>query len=222
MSEELDIIRLRAKRAGNKSVVTKLANEVQEIIQQNPDELDTKTRHRLQCIDVKLSQKETLLNELNEQIVALCDVEDIANEIEDAEELSMTIMETRANISTKTTPATKFAQSETTTPSSGQSGQQAIPSTSSGASPSSAQAENQDIPSPALDVSSAGSSQAVPPITPVVQNQRIVQAKLPKLTLPRFRGEITHWITFWDSYNSAVHNNPALSKVDKFPFGRSG
>ena len=112
-------------------------------------------------------------------------------------------------------PATKFAQSETTTPS---SGQQAIPSTSSGASPSSAQAENQEIPSPALDVSSAGSSQAVPPITPVVQNQPIVQAKLPKLTLPRFRGEITHWITFWDSYNSAVHNNPALSKVDKFNY----
>ena len=95
-----------------------------------------------------MSQKETQLNELNDQIVALCEVEDIAKEIEDAEELSMTIMETRVHISTKTTPATKFVLGETTTPSSGQSGQQTIPSTSSGTtgSPSSAQAEHQEIP----------------------------------------------------------------------------
>ena len=67
---------------------------------------------------------------------------DIAKEIEDAEDLSMIIMETRADISTKTTPAEKFAPRETTTPSSGQSGQQAISSTSSGASPLSAHAEH--------------------------------------------------------------------------------
>ena len=181
MSEELDIIRLRAKRAGNKSAVTKLANEVQEILQKPSDKLDTKTRHRLQCIDSKLSQKETLLNER------------------------------------LTTPATKFATSETITPSSGQSGQ-AIPSTSSGASPSSAHVENQEISLPSLDVSPVGFSQGMLPINPVVQNQPTVQAKLPKLTLPRFHGEITHWITFWDSYKSAVHNNPALSKVAKFNY----
>ena len=143
---------------------------------------------------------------------------DIPKEIEDVEDLSMIVMETRADISTKTTPAAKFAPSETTTPSLGQSGQQAIPSTFSRASPSSAHAEHQEIPSPSLEVSSAGFSQAVPPTTPVVQTQPIGQAKLPKLILPRFRGEITHWITFCDSYDSAVHNNPASSKVDKFNY----
>ena len=143
---------------------------------------------------------------------------DIPKEIEDAEDLSMIVMETRADISTTTTPAAKFAPSETTTPSLGQSGQQAIPSTFSRASPSSAHAEHQEIPSPSLEVSSAGFSQAVPPTTPVVQTQPIVQAKLPKLILPKFRGEITHWITFCDSYDSAVHNNPASSKVDKFNY----
>ena len=167
-----------------------------------------------------MSHTETQLNKLNDQIVALCEVEDITKEIEDAEELSMTIMETRADISTNTTPATKFALSETTTPSSGQSGQQTIPSTSSGTtgSPSSAQAEHQDIPSPSLDIGSGGVSQGVLPITPVVQNQPIAQAKLLKLTLPRFWEEITHCITFWDSYTQLYTNNPSLNKVDKFNY----
>ena len=133
----------------------------------------------------------------------------------------MTIMETRVHISTKTTPATKFVLGETTTPSSGQSGQQTIPSTSSGTtgSPSSAQAEHQEIPSPSLDTGSAGASQGVLPITPVVQNQPIAQAKLLTLTFPRFREEITHCITFWDSYTQLyTSNNPALNKVDKFNY----
>ena len=168
-----------------------------------------------------MSHTETQLNKLNDQIVALCEVEDTAKEIEDAEELSTTIMETRADISTKTTPATKFALSETTTPSSGQSGQQTIPLRSSGTtgSPSSTQAEHQEIPSPSLDLGAGGVSQGVPPITLVVQNQPIAQAKLLKLTLPRFWEEITHCITFWDSYTQLyTNNNPAINKVDKFNY----
>ena len=39
-------------------------------------------------------------------------------------------------------------------------------------------------------------------------------AKLPKMVLPKFRGEVTNWLSFWDSFNSAVHVNPGLSKID--------
>ena len=39
-------------------------------------------------------------------------------------------------------------------------------------------------------------------------------AKLPKTVLPKFRGEVTNWLSFWDSFNSAVHVNPGLSKID--------
>ena len=44
------------------------------------------------------------------------------------------------------------------------------------------------------------------------------QAKFPRLTLKRFNGNITNWIAFWDSFNSAVHSNPSLSNVDKFTY----
>ena len=42
------------------------------------------------------------------------------------------------------------------------------------------------------------------------------KARLPKLVLPRFRGEITQWQSFWDSFNSAIHANAHLTQIDKF------
>ena len=42
------------------------------------------------------------------------------------------------------------------------------------------------------------------------------KTKLPKLALPKFRGELTQGQTFWDSFNSAIHVNQHLSLIDKF------
>lgn len=42
------------------------------------------------------------------------------------------------------------------------------------------------------------------------------KVKLPKITLSHFSGNPLKWTSFWDSFKSAVHDNPALSQVDKF------
>ena len=42
--------------------------------------------------------------------------------------------------------------------------------------------------------------------------------RLPKLTLPKFRGDITNWSAFWDSYKSAVHDNASIPVIDKFNY----
>ena len=42
--------------------------------------------------------------------------------------------------------------------------------------------------------------------------------KLPKLSIAPFEGSYVKWLTFWDSYESAVHNNPELSDVNKFTY----
>ena len=44
------------------------------------------------------------------------------------------------------------------------------------------------------------------------------KAKLPKLILPKFRGDVTKWSSFWDSFRSAVHENAAISPVEKFNY----
>ena len=36
-----------------------------------------------------------------------------------------------------------------------------------------------------------------------------------------FNGDITTWTTFWDSYESAIHNNTELSDIDKFNYLKS-
>ena len=42
--------------------------------------------------------------------------------------------------------------------------------------------------------------------------------RLPKLSLPKFRGDVTCWSAFWDSYRSAVHENSSIAVVDKFNY----
>ena len=44
------------------------------------------------------------------------------------------------------------------------------------------------------------------------------RTKLPKLTLHRFKGDVTQFCTFWHTFESAVHSNPGLTKIDKFSY----
>lgn len=47
------------------------------------------------------------------------------------------------------------------------------------------------------------------------------RAKLPKLTLRAFDGDVTKWLTFWDSYDAAIHTNRDLSDINKFTYLRT-
>ena len=44
------------------------------------------------------------------------------------------------------------------------------------------------------------------------------RVKLPKIDLPKFSGRYTDWCTFWDIFNSTVHQNPTLSNVERFHY----
>ena len=45
-----------------------------------------------------------------------------------------------------------------------------------------------------------------------------MKAKLRKLTLKKFKRDISKWSPFWDSYSSSIHDNPDLNKMDKFNY----
>lgn len=47
------------------------------------------------------------------------------------------------------------------------------------------------------------------------------KVRLPKLTIQPFKGELTAWTTFWDSYEVAIHSNRSLSDIEKFNYLRS-
>ena len=44
------------------------------------------------------------------------------------------------------------------------------------------------------------------------------QVKLPKLDLRKFDGDISKWSSFWDAFESSVHNNTKLAPIDKFNY----
>ena len=69
-------------------------------------------------------------------------------------------------------------------------------------------------------VSVAASTGSSPP-PPTFALDHGAKVKLPKLSLPHFNGDVTKWTTFWDSFESAIHNNVELTDVDKFNYLRS-
>ncbi|XP_015760975.1 PREDICTED: uncharacterized protein LOC107340135 [Acropora digitifera] len=72
--------RLRAKRAANRGVVTKLIEESDVILENDVALLDKKTRNRLTRIDGILQEKLQLISELDEKILNDCEVDDIMKE----------------------------------------------------------------------------------------------------------------------------------------------
>ena len=53
-------------------------------------------------------------------------------------------------------------------------------------------------------------------VTPVTMPS--TRTRLPKLELQKFKGNATDWMSFWDSFKSAIHDNPDISKIDKFNY----
>ena len=47
------------------------------------------------------------------------------------------------------------------------------------------------------------------------------QAKLPRISLKSFSGEPSQWLTFWDSFRSAFHENTEVQHIDKFNYLKS-
>ena len=63
---------------------------------------------------------------------------------------------------------------------------------------------------PFMNTSRHGNSQPV--------SSQFATSRLPKLTLPSFRGDPLTWQTFWDSFNAAIHAYPSLSEIQKFNY----
>jgi len=66
--------------------------------------------------------------------------------------------------------------------------------------------------------SKSGCTPAPPPRSDPTGHDKV---KLPKLTIQPFKGELTAWTTFWDSYQTAIDANTALSDIEKFNYLRS-
>ena len=150
----------------------------------------------------KITKKQTLLEELCEQILELTTTEDTENEIIEWQEYSVTL-------ETKIKHARKFVQ-------------EIQPSNKSDIDESQYNSLNPETPSfvPSSSHAHQFDRQYIPINNPLHTSQTSNSSnfsrgsndshRLPKLTLPKFSGQITERQPFWDSFESAVHLNSSL------------
>ncbi|XP_071036967.1 uncharacterized protein [Parasteatoda tepidariorum] len=76
-----------------------------------------------------------------------------------------------------------------------------------------------------VDLSMRESRENTPPLAnsqlTAKASQLIKTVKLPKLYINKYYGNPAHWLKFFNQFESAIHNNNSLSKVDKFNYLKS-
>lgn len=167
-----------------------------------------------------LLEKAELLSKLDEELIDHIDVEELDNEIEQVdyvkEKIEYALLDIdlalesseRVNDDEMRRSSLEESQSETTTTTTTLT---TVPTSSApivsatGIAPITT---SHPVTTPA--VVTAATYTPSPGFTP--------QVKLPKLSLKRFAGDSTQWMTFWDSFNSSVHSNPVLSDIDRFNY----
>ena len=100
MSEQL--VRKKATRRGNRSVITKYINEAKDLLEncENIDEsIISITKDRLNTLNDLLEEKLKVVKKYDEEILQLCEIKEIENEIEVAEELNSRVLDVKKLIS---------------------------------------------------------------------------------------------------------------------------
>ncbi|GBM35387.1 hypothetical protein AVEN_181492-1 [Araneus ventricosus] len=54
--------------------------------------------------------------------------------------------------------------------------------------------------------------------TEIAKLTETINIKLPKINIPKFYGEINQWLSFWNSFKTAIHDNSSLNSIDKFTY----
>ncbi len=193
---------------------TKLVKESEESVK-SQDDGDV---GRCEIIKGLLQEKLKILNDIDDEILELCSVDDIEREIEESAEVVVRILHAIKKIEGVTQGQSR---SQTATGSNDVIPVQTIDSVTASTNATSVNvSDNVNSDSGNVNTSNTSINTSVNTSNTSVVNTSVMscKAKLPKLSLVKFKGQITKWNTFWDSFESAIHNNQDISKVDKFNY----
>ena len=203
-------------RAGHRASASRLIAQV-ESTDESP-ELNAPMMNR---IVQTLKEKLDIIRKLDEEILeAISEEEEIKDEIEQAdiyrEKIDMAIISMQIRIAELERAETLSLRSHETRQQepSTQASQQRADARDEVRAPSQEDHERTPSPEPARSITGAPSVRS----TPVPESGRGPRVKLPKVVLKRFDGRPTEWATFWDMFQSSVHNNPDLSDIDRFNY----
>ena len=174
--------KLLAIRGGNITSITKLERQatslLEELINENREQVEKVIR--LEAIQKSLREKQTDVNGLNEKILEFCPEINIEKEIDETTELNFRIDEILGRIQAFKDGC--YAQTNTFGVGSGTT--HIITSTLSREAENVEEATNNEH---GLNTSGV--------------TMGSVAIRLPKITLPRFNGDITRFMSFWQSFS---------------------
>ena len=195
MSEAEAVGRKKRIRAGHKGSTTRIITQVYETLGGERGRLHGATLSRLRQYSEALKEKSDLLKRLDGEILELVKEEELEEEIEQAdvfsEKIQLALIELSDALGKGHVPGTPSPP----------------PDVRMGIEPTAEHTGEPPAP-----------STGIPESTESVCREYVSQVKLPKLVLKKFDGNVTNWITFWDSFESAIHSNTGLSNVEKFNY----
>ena len=221
------LTRKRKVRAAHRASVTRMITQSKEMLDSGEELSAAKLKQKRQALEQKLE----LLLKLDAEIVEIIDEDVLDEEIGQADivrekiELAIvdldSVLDAAAATSKKHEPSATLSvgtgertdsRSDPVPPLEGETGtghdsHGATPTSSPGPTPTHSQATSPThsrVTTPPLELPSAGDLPA--------HSTRV------KLSLKKFNGDLTKWITFWDTFESAVHRNSTLSSIDKFNY----
>ena len=239
---------LVASRRAHRAHLTKITKKIIELQDGEIDDAHTATRRS--CLE-QLQRKRQILTELDNKIFGLIeDPDNLETDILEAEDIQSLISEklctTKSFIESKINTKSKevhhgqpiignnvvtqvHPQPVQTTNAASYQGQGSM-------QPSTSQQAQQDQQSTPESTSVSDNLPAIPntnvnvpmamgttftSTTASIANNSYNSSRLPKLALPKFDGNPLNWQSFWDSYRTAVHDNPCLSNIQKLNYLRA-
>ena len=189
---------------------------------------DVRSKNRPIRILPMLKEKMELLINLDGKILEGVKVDEITKEIEEAELFKMKIRDAIANIKSSNTLSASITPTQTTSfshpdPSASHTQHEPVDSTHQGI----LNTQHQTAGLPLNQANVMNAIPRAPPLSPStnstphsIENPGVqtTKSRLPKIVLAKFKGEVTQFQSFWDSFESTVHLNPVLTKIDKFNY----
>ena len=209
-------------RAAHRGSVTRIIGQVYE----NLESRDGPNLPRLKQYKVLLSGKLEVLSKLDDELIELVGVEDLDSEVEQAdvirEKIRLCILDIDQAIErADSIGATPRGSSSVVTPPAG--GGPHPPGSPTDTTPPATEEGTPVVPITSTIVRTPPTTGLTTPTSggdalATTHLSTTPHVKFPKLSIKKFNGDLTKWVTFWDSFDSSVHRNLSLSNVDKFNY----
>ena len=210
MTETAESLSRKKKvRAAHRASVTRMIGQARETLEESEGFEIAKLTQKKDALAAKVE----LLRKLDEEIVEVVHEDELESEIERADEIreqiELIVIELDCALRVRTSIRETRVREPPREPT---SGSERRPADEVGDPPCderiATEGDEERHVDPLLDPESTRAG--LLPYSPHV--------KLPKLSLKKFNGDLTRWTTFWDTFESAVHQNPALTNIDKFSY----